>query len=71
MLFRSSKTAYPDMLFQVLTPVGLLLIFASLGLYALDWVFSMKKEVKSKNYLYAALLFLVGTIFVIQMVGHS
>ena len=66
-----SKTAYPDMLFQVLTPVGLLLIFASLGLYALDWVFSMKKEVKSKNYLYAALLFLVGTIFVIQMVGHS
>lgn len=66
-----SKTAYPDMLFQVLTPVGLLLLFASLGLYALDWVFSMKKEVKSKNYLCAALLLLVGIIFVIQMVVHS
>lgn len=66
-----SGTAYPDILFQVLTPVGLLLIFASLGLYALDWIFSMKKEVKSKNYLYAALLLLMGIIFVIQMVVHS
>lgn len=63
-----SGTAYPDMLFQVLTPVGLLLIFVSLGLYAFDWIFSIKKEMKSKNYLYAALLLLVGIIFVVQMV---
>lgn len=62
-----SGAAYPDMLFQVLTPVGLLLIFASLGLYALDWIFSIKREMKSKNYLCTILLLLVGIIFVIQM----
>lgn len=65
-----SGTAYPDMLFQILTPIGLLLIFVSLGLYALDWVFSIKKEMKSKNYLYVAILLLVGIIFVVQMVAH-
>lgn len=59
--------AYPDLLFQILTPIGLLLIFASLGLYALDWIFSMKQEAKSKNYLGAALLLLVGIMFVVQM----
>lgn len=66
-----SGTAYPDILFQMLTPIGLLLVLASLGLYALDWIFSMKKEVKSKNYLSAALLLLMGIIFVIQMVAYT
>lgn len=62
-----SKTAYPDLLFQILTPIGLLLIFISLGLYALDWIFSIKKEVKSRNYLSAALFLFIGFIFVVQM----
>lgn len=66
-----SGTAYPDILFQMLPPIGLLLILALLGLYALDWTFSMKKEVKSKNYLGAALLLLVGIIFVIQMAAYT
>lgn len=65
-----SGTAYPDKLFQVLTPIGLLLIFISLGLYTFDWIFSIKKEMKSKNYLLAALLLLVGIIFVVQMAAH-
>lgn len=66
-----SGAAYPDMLFQVLTPIGLLLIFISLGLYALDWVFSIKKEMKSKNYLHAALLLLIGIIFILKIAHTS
>lgn len=66
-----SGTAYPDMVFQILTPIGLLLIFISLCLYALDWIFSIKKEMNAKNYLYAALLLLVGIIFAVQMVLHT
>ena len=63
-----SGTAYPDMMFQILAPIGLLLMFASLPLYALAWVFLIKKEMKSKNYLYAALLFLVGIISIVQTI---
>lgn len=63
-----SGTAYPDMMFQILTPIGLLLIFVSAALFALAWVFSIKKEMKSKNYLYAALLLLVGIIFIVQTI---
>ena len=33
-------------------------------------IFSIKKEMKSKNYLYVAILLLVGIIFVVQMVAH-
>lgn len=63
-----SQAAYPDMLFRVLEPAGLLLIFLSCGLFAADWITSMTKQVKSKNYLCAAVLLVVGIIFVVQMV---
>ena len=63
-----SGTAYPDMMFQILSPIGLLLMFVSLPLYALAWVFSIKKEMKSKNYLYATLLLLVGIISIVQTI---
>lgn len=65
-----SGTAYPDILFQVLAPLGLLLMFVSLGLYVLAWIFSIKKEMKSKNYLYVALLLLVGIIVIVRMVSR-
>lgn len=65
-----SGTAYPDILFQVLAPIGLLLMFVSLGLYVLAWIFSIKKEMKSKNYLYAAILLLVGMIVIVPMVSR-
>lgn len=63
-----SGTAYPDMMFQILAPIGLLLMFVSLPLYVLAWVFSIKKEMKSKNYLYATLLLLVGIISIVQTI---
>lgn len=44
-----SKAAYPDMLFQILAPAGLLLMFLSCGLFAATWITSITKEVKSKN----------------------
>lgn len=34
-------------MFQILAPIGLLLMFASLPLYALAWVFSIKGEMHS------------------------
>lgn len=66
-----SKTAYPNKIFQVLAPIALLLIFISFGLSVLSWIFSLKKEIKLKNYPYAILLLLIGIVFVIRMIKHS
>ena len=61
-----SGTAYPEILFQVLAPIGLLLIFVSLVLYVFAWVLSVKKAIKSKDYLWVGLLLLVGIILLFR-----
>ncbi len=63
-----SNAAYPDMLFQILAPAGLLLIFLSCGLFAAGWITSIAKQVKSRNYLFAAALLVVGIIFIFRWV---
>ena len=65
-----SEAAYPEMVFQVLAPAGLLLIFVALCLYVCAWILSMKKAIKSKNHLWAILLLLVGIVAALQIVLH-
>lgn len=65
-----SGTSYPEMLFEVLAPIGLLLIFVSLGLYVCAWILSIKKAIKVKDYLWVGLLLLVGILVVVQIVLH-
>lgn len=65
-----SGTAYPEMLFRVLAPVGLLLIVAALVLYACAWILSIKKAVKSKDCLWLGLLILVGILVIVEIVLH-
>ena len=60
-----TKSAYPDMLFRILLPVGLLLVVISLGLFALDWLLRIKKELELKKYLSACILALLGILFVV------
>lgn len=48
--------SYPDLMFKILVPVSLLLLFAALPLIAASWVLTIYQEVKAKNYLIAALL---------------
>lgn len=63
-----SNAAYPDMLFQILAPAGLLLIFLSCGLFVATWITSIAKQVKSKNYLFVAALLVVGVMFIFRWV---
>lgn len=55
-----TDSAYPDTIFQVLVPVGIILIFVSAGLFVLDWVLHIRTEVKQKKYLNAFILVLLG-----------
>lgn len=50
MIIMITQSAYPDMLFRILGPIGLLLIFLSAGLSLLNWIFCMKQNIKSKNW---------------------
>lgn len=55
-----TDSGYPDTIFQVLAPVGIILIFVSAGLFVLDWVLHIRTEVTQKKYLNAFILVLLG-----------
>lgn len=65
-----SGASYPEMLFQGLAPIGLLLIFVSFGLLVCAWVLSIKRGIKSKHYLWTIWLLLIGIIVAAQLVLH-
>lgn len=66
-----SKSAYPDVLFQFLSPIALLLMFVSFILFVLAWICLMKRKWNEKSYLTAVLLLLVGIIVVFRLVGGA
>lgn len=55
-----SDAAYPDMLFQILTPVGLLCTFAALALYIIQWISTIYKLYKKGEKTEAAIIFIMG-----------
>lgn len=59
-----SDAAYPDPMFR-LAAVGIILAFLSAGLFAVDWALRIKEEVCQKKYGKAALLLLLGLLFIV------
>lgn len=57
-----SGAAYPDMLFQILTPMGLLCTFAALALYIIQWISTIYKYYKKGEKSAASLLFVLGLL---------
>lgn len=41
-----SKSEYPDMFFQIVAPFGLLLVFSSVILGVVSWVWCLKDSIK-------------------------
>lgn len=56
--------AYPNLLFQIFSVAGLILIFLSLILFAAGWICSIRKELGAGNCLAALLLTLGGIVFI-------
>ena len=56
--------AYPNLLFQIFSVAGLILIFLSLILFAAGWICSIRKELGAGNRLAALLLTLGGIVFI-------
>lgn len=66
-----SKSAYPDMLFKILVPLGLLLVFASVALLFMSYIVSIKSAAKNKNYVMAAILLMAFIITVIRFLLNA
>lgn len=53
------------MLFKILLPFGLILIYVSLPLFVLSWILHIKKEYKKKQYLSAFLWIVFGILLIL------
>lgn len=60
-----SGAAYPDMLFCILTPVGLLCTFAALALYIIQWIRAVCKTYKRGEKTAAMILLILGIAVII------
>ena len=62
-----SGAAYPDLRFRIGAPLGLSLIFASLLLLFICWVWEIHDGIKGKQYLWAAVLAILGCIVIVRI----
>lgn len=62
-----SNAAYPSIVFQVLMPLGLGLVFLSLIFFSAGWFLEIQKELKAKNYLLAFFIFFIGIATIAKM----
>lgn len=60
-----SGAAYPDTVFRVLAPTGLLLVFAGLLISGISWLLMIKEKVINKSYKDAGAIFLGGMIIIL------
>lgn len=61
-----SGSAYPQLLFRVGAPVGLVFVFAGILLLFISWLWEIRNGIKEKRYLWAALVAILGLIVIIR-----
>ncbi len=60
-----SGTAYPDTLFNLLTPVSLLLLIIAIPFFAVAWIMTIHREIQEKHHGIAALWAISGLLLMI------
>ena len=61
-----SNSAYPSMVFRILTPLGMLFIFISISLLGISWLLKIKESIKRKDYISACIIITIGLLFVFK-----
>lgn len=59
-----SNVGYPNPAFRILMPTGVVLVFLSLIVVAINWVITIKDAVGKRRYGEAILILLLGIIFI-------
>lgn len=62
-----SGTAYPNMLFRIGAPLGLVLIFVSVLLQFIHWLWEIHDGIKGKQYLWAIIIAVLGCIVIVRV----
>ena len=57
-----SNTAYPSMIFRILTPLAMLFIFSSVLLIGISWLLEIKESIKRKEYISAGIIIIIGLL---------
>lgn len=63
-----SNSAYPSMVFRILAPLGLLLVFISVGLCGISWLLGFKESIKKKDYISAVIIIVTGVLFILRLI---
>lgn len=63
-----SNSAYPDLFFKIVAPLGLLFIFVSAILGFVSWLWYLKDAIKNKQYTWAITVAVLGLLIMIKQI---
>ena len=61
-----SNSAYPSMVYRVLTPLALLFIFICVALVGISGLLKIIESTRRKDYISAGIIIIVGLIFIFR-----
>ena len=63
-----SNSAYPSMIFRILTPLGMLLVFISVALLSISFFLKMKESFKRKDYISIVIIIAIGLLYIFKVI---
>ena len=63
-----SGAAYPDMLFRIGAPLGLVFIFVSVLFQFISWLWEIHNGIKGKQYLWTITIAVFGLIVIVRAI---
>lgn len=65
-----SNSAYPSMVFRILTPLAMLFIFSSVLLIGISWLLEIKETIKRKEYISAGIIIIIGLLLAFKTLRY-
>lgn len=65
-----SNSAYPSMVFRILTPLAMLFVFTSVALLAISWLLEIKETIKRKEYISAIIIIIIGLLLAFKTLRY-
>lgn len=65
-----SNSAYPSMVFRILTPLAMLFVFTSVALLGISWLLEIKETIKRKEYISAGIIIIIGLLLAFKTLRY-
>lgn len=65
-----SNSAYPSMVFRILTPLAMLFVFTSVALLGIRWLLEIKETIKRKEYISAGIIIIIGLLLAFKTLRY-